>query len=97
MHQSDYPHGEAYFPDTAAMVLDWPFWKDLGSAGAPPLSKRRLRRWTCRTVRCRAAAAWRLVMRPASAALIKPARGNSFRLIVKVSMGSCHFHGAVTP
>ena len=30
MHQSDYPHGEAYFPDTAGMVLDWPFWKDLG-------------------------------------------------------------------
>jgi hypothetical protein len=23
-------HGEAYFPDTAAMVLAWPFWKDLG-------------------------------------------------------------------
>ena len=22
-------NGEAYFPDTAAMVLDWPFWKDL--------------------------------------------------------------------
>ncbi len=41
MHQSDYPHGEAYFPDTAAMVLDWPFWKDLGRTaswrGQPPL------------------------------------------------------------
>jgi hypothetical protein len=22
MHQSDYPHGEAHFPDTAQMVLD---------------------------------------------------------------------------
>jgi predicted TIM-barrel fold metal-dependent hydrolase len=30
MHQSDYPHGEAHFPDTAQMVLDWPIWKDLG-------------------------------------------------------------------
>jgi hypothetical protein len=29
MHQSDYPHGEAHFPDTAQMVLDWPIWKDL--------------------------------------------------------------------
>ena len=29
MHQSDYPHGEAHFPDTAEMVIDWPFWKDL--------------------------------------------------------------------
>jgi len=24
MHQSDYPHGEAYFPDTAGMVIHWP-------------------------------------------------------------------------
>ena len=31
MHQSDYPHGEAHFPDTAGMVIDWPFWKDLGT------------------------------------------------------------------
>jgi predicted TIM-barrel fold metal-dependent hydrolase len=30
MHQSDYPHGEAHFPDTAQMVLDWPIWKELG-------------------------------------------------------------------
>jgi len=30
MHQSDYPHGEAHFPDTAEMVIDWPFWKELG-------------------------------------------------------------------
>ena len=29
MHQSDYPHGEAHFPDTAQIVLDWPIWKDL--------------------------------------------------------------------
>lgn len=28
--QSDYPHGEAAFPDTAEMVIDWPIWKDLG-------------------------------------------------------------------
>ena len=31
MHQSDYPHGEAHFPDTAEMVIDWPFWNDLGT------------------------------------------------------------------
>ncbi len=31
MHQSDYPHGEAHFPDTAEMVIDWPFWKELGT------------------------------------------------------------------
>ncbi len=30
MHQSDYPHPEAHFPDTAQMVMDWPFWKDMG-------------------------------------------------------------------
>jgi hypothetical protein len=30
MHQSDYPHGEAHFPDTAQMVLDWPIWKEFG-------------------------------------------------------------------
>ena len=30
MHQSDYPHGEAHFPDTAQMVLDWPIWNDFG-------------------------------------------------------------------
>ncbi len=30
MHQSDYPHGEAHFPDTAEMVIDWPFWKEIG-------------------------------------------------------------------
>ncbi|MSQ54150.1 MAG: hypothetical protein EXR31_02165 [Betaproteobacteria bacterium] len=30
MHQSDYPHGEAMFPDTAQFVMDWPFWKELG-------------------------------------------------------------------
>ncbi len=32
MHQSDYPHGEAQFPDTAKNVIDWPIWKDLGQA-----------------------------------------------------------------
>ena len=29
-HQSDYPHGEAFFPDTAGMVIDWPIWEKLG-------------------------------------------------------------------
>ncbi|MFQ6028659.1 MAG: amidohydrolase family protein, partial [Dehalococcoidia bacterium] len=28
--QSDYPHGEAAFPDTAEMLIDWPIWEDLG-------------------------------------------------------------------
>lgn len=28
MHQSDYPHGEANFPDTAELVMKWDFWKD---------------------------------------------------------------------
>src|SRR5205085_10788815 len=46
---------------------------------------------------CRAAAPSRLLIRPATAAVTSPARGNSFRLIVKVSMGGRHFHGAVTP
>ena len=27
MHQSDYPHAEAHFPDTAGMVMDWPIWE----------------------------------------------------------------------
>jgi len=31
MHQSDYPHGECEFPDTAQRVMDWPIWKELGS------------------------------------------------------------------
>ena len=30
MHQSDYPHGEAYFPETAGMVIHWPIWSVLG-------------------------------------------------------------------
>ena len=30
MHQSDYPHGEANFPDTAAIVMNWPIWKEFG-------------------------------------------------------------------
>src|SRR5947208_15859432 len=46
---------------------------------------------------CRAAAPSRLLIRPATAAVTSPARGSSFRLIVKVSMGGRHFHGAVTP
>ena len=28
--QSDYPHPEACFPDTAEMIIDWPIWKELG-------------------------------------------------------------------
>src|SRR5215470_9448168 len=46
---------------------------------------------------CSAVAPSRLLIRPASAADTKPARGNSFRLIVNVSIGGRHFHGAVTP
>src|SRR5690242_1690136 len=45
----------------------------------------------------KAAAPSRLVIRPATAAASSPGRGNSFRLIVKVSIGGRHFHGAVTP
>ena len=26
MHQSDYPHGQSWFPETAKEVLDWDFW-----------------------------------------------------------------------
>ena len=29
-HQSDYPHPEAHFPDTAEMVINWPIWQELG-------------------------------------------------------------------
>ena len=29
MHQSDYPHGESWFPETAKEVMDWDFWPDL--------------------------------------------------------------------
>jgi predicted TIM-barrel fold metal-dependent hydrolase len=29
-HQSDYPHPEAFFPDTIQMVMDWPIWENLG-------------------------------------------------------------------
>ena len=29
LHQSDYPHGEAHFPDTADMIINWPCWKEL--------------------------------------------------------------------
>jgi uncharacterized protein len=28
--QSDYPHPEACFPDTAELIIDWPIWKELG-------------------------------------------------------------------
>ena len=30
MHQSDYPHNEAHSPDTAEIVINWPFWQGLG-------------------------------------------------------------------
>ena len=30
MHQSDYAYNEAHFQDTAEMVIDWPFWKEMG-------------------------------------------------------------------
>ena len=28
--QSDYPHKEAAFPETASMIIDWPIWQELG-------------------------------------------------------------------
>ena len=28
MHQSDYPHGQSWFPETAKEVIEWDFWKD---------------------------------------------------------------------
>ena len=28
MHQSDYPHGQSWFPETAKEVIDWDFWND---------------------------------------------------------------------
>ena len=31
--QSDYPHPEACFPDTAEIVTDWPIWQELGDEG----------------------------------------------------------------
>ena len=27
MYQSDYPHGESFFPDTPEKVMQWPIWK----------------------------------------------------------------------
>ena len=30
MHQSDYPHGQAWFPETAKEVIDWDFWPTFG-------------------------------------------------------------------
>ena len=30
MQQSDCPHNEAHFPDTAEIVINWPFWQALG-------------------------------------------------------------------
>jgi hypothetical protein len=26
MHQSDYPHGQSFFPETAGEVMGWPVW-----------------------------------------------------------------------
>ena len=31
MHQSDYPHGEAWFPETAREVMRWDFWGKFSS------------------------------------------------------------------
>ncbi len=28
MHQSDYPHGQSWFPETAKEVIEWDFWKN---------------------------------------------------------------------
>ncbi len=30
MHQSDYPHGQAWFPETAKEVMEWDIWGELG-------------------------------------------------------------------
>ena len=34
MHQSDYPHGQAWFPETAKEVMEWDFWGNF-SPGRP--------------------------------------------------------------
>jgi predicted TIM-barrel fold metal-dependent hydrolase len=31
MHQSDYPHGESWFPETAKEVIEWPIWSELSN------------------------------------------------------------------
>ena len=31
MHQSDYPHGESWFPETTKEVMDWDFWSGMGT------------------------------------------------------------------
>jgi predicted TIM-barrel fold metal-dependent hydrolase len=31
MHQSDYPHGEAWFPETAKAVIEWPIWSNFST------------------------------------------------------------------
>ena len=30
MHQSDYPHCQCYYPETAKMVMEWDFWPQFG-------------------------------------------------------------------
>jgi len=30
MHQSDYPHGQSFFPETAGEVMAWPIWSSFG-------------------------------------------------------------------
>ncbi|MBI3328786.1 MAG: amidohydrolase family protein [Nitrospinae bacterium] len=30
MHQSDYPHGQSFFPETAGEVMGWPIWSSFG-------------------------------------------------------------------
>ena len=32
MFQSDYPHGQCWFPDTVNTVVGWPIWKELGDS-----------------------------------------------------------------
>src|SRR4029434_2947044 len=61
----------------------------------PPRRTRTLSRLNCRTVRRNARAPSWFVVLPARAALTSPARGTSFRLIVKVSLRGGHFHGTV--
>jgi len=61
----------------------------------PSRRKRALSRLNCRTLTRNARAPSWFVILPARAALTSPARGTSFRLIVKVSMKGGHFHGAV--
>lgn len=35
MHQSDYPHGQAWFPETAKEVMEWDFWGNFSKDALP--------------------------------------------------------------